>query len=386
MKRRIWLIAGILVVALVSMLVYHRWLRRPTTENTTMVERGTIQATVDALGRVEPKKQLGLATRITGTVDEILVQEGDKVRQGQALLKLDALQYQDAVDRAERTLALARLRMEEALEAPSASQIKVVEARLRRATVARQNAQSDYDEIADDPDADSSDEAVDLQVAKLEYQLAKAEFDRVMEGTSHVELEYLKGQIKDAKAALQQAQDRLEHTRIRAPFDGTVLRVEPLVGQLVFDGSILIQFADLTRLQINAEINEIDIPSIAQGQEVSIRLDAFANRLLSGHVNQVLPGATDTRGATTYRAYITFDCESLPVRPGMGANLTITTQTVKDALLIPQRAVVRVGLNQIVQVYRKGRFQKTIITTGLSNEIYVQVLAGLEKGEIILLD
>ena len=382
-RRVVAIVAGLAVISAAGVLAYRLWLSRPRPEATAVVQRGTIQATVDALGRVEPRLQIGLTARLAGAVEATHAAEGARVDEGAVLLTLEAAQYRSAVEQAERTLELRRLQLAKALEAPSSAEIEVARARLRRATVARQNAQSDYDEIADQPEAESSDEAVDLEAAKLEYRLAQAEFDRVMEGTFELQIELLKGQVRDAEAALQQARDRLEDTRLRAPFAGTVLRLEALVGQLVVAGSTLIQFADLDTLQISAEINEIDIPSVGEKQEVIVRLDAFPTQTLRGQVERISPGATDTRGATTYRALIAVDIESLAVRPGMGANLTIVTREVSDALLLPRRAVRRVGQNQVVSVYRRGRFQETMITTGLSNATHVQILDGLEEGEIV---
>src|SRR4030042_1882574 len=139
------------------------------------VRRGDIEATVDVLGRVEPKRQLALSTRLSGEVQQVLVTSGQDVVAGDLLLQLDARESLNAIEQAKRSVEAQRLQLEQALQAPSASDIDLATARLRRATVLRQRAQDDYNEIADQSDAETSDEASDLESAKLAYETHKAE-------------------------------------------------------------------------------------------------------------------------------------------------------------------------------------------------------------------
>ncbi|OGO06184.1 MAG: hypothetical protein A2Y73_00845 [Chloroflexi bacterium RBG_13_56_8] len=350
------------------------------------VRRGDIEATVDVLGRVEPKRQLALSTRLSGEVQQVLVTSGQDVVAGDLLLQLDARESLNAIEQAKRSVEAQRLQLEQALQAPSASDIDLATARLRRATVLRQRAQDDYNEIADQSDAETSDEASDLESAKLEYEIAKAEFDRTMEGTSSLELDRLRLNLEGAELALQQANEQLEYTRIRAPISGTILAIDAREGENVYGFNPLIQIADLSLPQIRAEIDEIDIASIAEGQSVVIRLDAFPTQILEGTIVRVPPGPDLTRGTTIYEAFIAFDAQSQPVRPGMGANLTITIERVENALLVPRQAVRRVGRNQVVRVVGDRRESEVIVLTGVSNESEIQILSGLEEGQTILLE
>ncbi|MCD6520305.1 MAG: biotin/lipoyl-binding protein, partial [Anaerolineae bacterium] len=155
------------------------------------VRRGTIEATVSALGQVAPHRQVQLSTQTSGRVAKIWVQVGDQVQEGQLLLNLEDKSYQEALALAERTLDLQKKRLQQALQAPSEEQIRLARAKLLRATAARRKAQRDYDKIAQKPDAESSEEALALEEAKVAYEVAKAEFDQLMKGTPSLELEQL---------------------------------------------------------------------------------------------------------------------------------------------------------------------------------------------------
>lgn len=388
MRRRILFVATTtLVVIAVGIVLSRRYQDTlPDAQHRAVARRGTIEATISALGRVAPKRQLALSTQVGGKVRRILIQEGHIVEEGTLLLELDAREYHNAIERAERRLRARQLQLEQALQAPTSASIDLARARLRRATVVRQRAQQDYDEIADQPEAETSDEALELEAAKLEYEIANAEFDRVMEGTPRLELERLRLEAEEAELALQQAREQLEYTRIRAPCEGTILSIGARVGENVHGYGPLISLADLSRLEIRAEINEIDVASVTRNQRVRIRLDAFPARELHGTIAGLLPGPSPTRGTTVYEAAIDFDAQTLPIRPGMGANLVITTESVEGALLVPRRAVRRVGRHQVVRLLEGRRQAEVIVLTGVSNDSEIQVLSGLEAGQVVLLE
>lgn len=380
--RIVLLIIGVLVVTGSLVLILAG---RPPQGNTARVRRGSIEATVDALGRVEPQRQLALSTRASGAARAIPVREGESVSEGALLLELDATDYRTAIEQAERNLRVREKQLEDALSAPSAADISLARARLRRATAARLNAQKDYDEIKDEPEAESSDEALDLEVAKLEYEIAKAEFDRVMGGASELQIEQLEAEVADARLALHQAHQRLGYAQIVAPFSGVVMRVQAQVDANVQAYTPVVWIADLSALEIVAEIDELDVPAVAEGQEVLVRFDAFPGDSVAGELVRLSPGPTDTRGVTTYEGRIRF-VTSLSVRPGMGATLTITTGQVEGALLVPRGAVRQIGRSSVVRVLEGRRVREIVVVTGLSDGVEIEILSGLEEGDTVLLD
>lgn len=141
----------------------------------------------------------------------------------------------------------------------------------------------------------------------------------------------------------------------------------------------LVLLAGLTHPQIVARIDEIDIVSVAERQPVQIRPDAFPTRVLTGTIVSLLPGASETPGATTHQANIGFGYEPLLVRPGMGASLAITAQVVGNALLVPRWAIRRVGRHQVARVSTGGRESEVLAVTGLSNDLKIEVFQAFER-------
>jgi RND family efflux transporter MFP subunit len=386
MKRgRIWVLA-LLGLAAAAALGY--LLLKPAVPgaNVALVRTGAIEATVNALGRVQPVRQASLSARASGAVRAVHVSPGDQVRAGALLLELDAWEYDVALQEARRALALREQQLEAALQAPDSAAIAIARARLRRATVSRQNAQEDYDAVADTPGALRNDRELDLETAKVEYELAQAEFDRVMEGASESELARLRAEVEAARQAVSSAGQRLAFTRVEAPFDGTVLQVLPQVGENVGGYNPLLVLADLTRFQIQAEVDELDIAQVREGQAVRVTLDAFPSEVITSTISRIMPGVSDTRGTTAYRAIIGLEGITLPVRPGMGANLTIITEVAENAVLAPRRAVQQMGRHHVVRLQEGRNVREVIVITGLANDSDVQVLSGLAPGQRVVVD
>ncbi|NLG27564.1 MAG: efflux RND transporter periplasmic adaptor subunit [Chloroflexi bacterium] len=386
MTRRIVLaLVGLLVLAALGWLIY-RATRPAAPGNTATVERGRIEATVDALGSLALRRQVEVVARTGGTVQTLAVQAGERVAAGALLVELASPEAREGLVQAESALALRSAELEQALAAPDQASIDLAVARLKRATVLRQNAQADYDAIADQPEAESSDEALALAAAKLEYQVAQSEYDRTLRGASELDVERLRASVAEAQRALQRSQERIEQLRLHAPADGIVMELAVQVGQAVYANGALLRLADPADLQVRADVSELDIAEVAAGQAVVIWLDAFPGALLQGEVTSVLPTPSTARGMTTYVALIELEGVDLALRPGMGANVKITTGVEENALLIPRRAVRTVEMRQLVRVVEGGRVSDAAVTTGLSNGQQVQVLSGLAEGQQVLVD
>lgn len=385
--KQLWLFG--LVIAVLALVAAGLWLVRGRLAgpgpNVAVVRRGAITATVDALGRVQPARQARLSLQVGGRVEEVLVQVGDQVRAGQLLLRLEATDARRRVREAELSLDTQRQQLAAAKAGPGDEAIEIARANLRQATVSLAVAQARYDEIADEEDASTRPEAAALEGAKAAYERARAEFERAIAGPTPEEIARLETQVQLAEVTLEQAQAALAATELRAPFDGTVLEVQVAPGENVGGFTPLVLLADLTTLEIQAEIDEIDVAEVAVGQKVEIRLDAFPGHALESRVARVAPAASRERGATTYLATIPLPETDLALRAGMGANLKITALEKADVLLVPNRAVQTIGRKKIVKVLEGGTLREVEVVTGLSNESETEIVEGLWEGARIVL-
>ena len=381
------LVVGVLILALLGGGYWaYRAVRGSRPANTAVVRRGTITASVEAMGVVRAAREAHLSLKMGGTVQRIFVQVGGEVEEGEVLLTLDTRELERRVREAELSLEVQKLQLAKARAGPSDAEIEIAKANLRRATVAREAAQADYDEIADEEDAATSPEAVALERAKADYERARAEFERAVEGATPEEIELLEKQVALAEVALEEAKARLAEAQIIAPFAGTVTAIEVREGENVGALVPLITLSDLTTLEIVAQIDEIDVAEVAVGQKVQIRLDAFPGEELAGTITRVAPAATTERGSTIYQAVVRFERTDLPLRLGMGANLRITTLEKADVLLVPNRAIQPIGRKRVVRVLEGGNVREVEVVTGLSNESETEIVEGLREGEVVLVE
>lgn len=387
--KRLWIIALLAVMlAAGGYLAYQQF--RPQSRNTALVRRGSISASVETTGRVRPARQARLAAQATGVVQEVLTKPGAQVAKGDVLLRMSSPSLERAVKQAELSLEIQEQQLLRAKSGGSDEAIAIASARLRQATVILQAAQSAYDAAeavaVTGQSAATSDQAIALQGAKVSYEIAKSEFERAAHGATSDEIVLLGKQREIALLALEGAQEQREQANLRAPFAGTVLEVNAQAGELIFAGNAAATLADLSQLEIVAQIDEIDIAEVAAGQRVEITLDAFPDKRLVGQIKHINPAATPQRGSTVYEATVTFDFAGLPLRPDMGANLTVITLDKADVLLVPSRAVVSAGQKKLVRVLEGRQTRETEVVLGLTNRQEVEILSGLREGQIVLVE
>jgi HlyD family secretion protein len=381
------IVIGILVLA--AVVGGYGWYRVGVARqgaNTVLVRRGTITATVETTGKVHSAGQVELSLPFGGRVKGVAVSVGDQVEAGQLLLELEAPDAERQVREAELNLEIRQLQLDKARAGASSEEIEIAQANLRKAALAKQVAQAAYDEIANEENAETSPEALALQQATIDYQIAQRNYERLVNAPPADELATLEKQLESAQLALERAQAQWEEMQLRAPLAGTVVRVEVGEGEMVSAYRPVVVIADLTSLQIIAEVDEIDVAEVAPGQEVTIRLDAYPGQTLPGTIGSLAPAASPQRSSTVYEAVVEFDAEGLALRLGMGANLKIITLEKEGVLLVPNRAIQPIGRRRVVNVVDGRRIREVEVITGLSNESETEIVEGLAEGQKILIE
>jgi HlyD family secretion protein len=310
----------------------------------------------------------------------------DKVAQGPSATDLAAAQA--AVASAEAAYEAASK-----TGATSSSQLIASSTTLQKAQAALQQAQANYDRVAGSPNVAMLPQSLQLQQATSDYQQARANYDalsqtsgsdtqskiqsataqlaqaranlakltanapevaaaqaaldqarasldKLLRGPSRAQLDVSQASVDNAKLSLEQAQRRLENARLIAPWAGVVTAVDAVEGTLPQAGQPAVELGDVSLYHINVKVDEADVASIAEGQPVSIELDAFPNRKLIGHVAKIAPSADNAAGGViSYAVRIDIDPSDLQLRGGMSATATITSSVRNDVLLIPNRAI-----------------------------------------------
>lgn len=312
--RRIASITIIALVGVASASIAARYLRGngPVPAfNTAPVTRGSLVETVSATGTLQAVVTVEVGTQVSGMVKELLVDFNDTVTRGQVLARLEPSLFQTQVEQARANLARAQADVERLQVARADAQVKLERARQLSAR-----------ELI----AATELEAADVNLRSADAQLAAS-----------------RASVTQARAALNHSQVNLQHTIIRAPIDGIVVSRNVDVGQTVAASmsapTLYVLAADLTRMQVNASIDEADVGRVKEGQPVRFRVDAFPNREFEGAVKQVRLQPTTEQNVVTYTTVISAPNPDLLLKPGMTASVSLELARADAALQVPASAL-----------------------------------------------
>ncbi len=283
----------------------------PPQVTTTAISRGSVTRTVATTGTVQPVTSVSVGSQVSGTVSWLGADYNSIVRKGQIIARLDPA-------------------LLEAQVAQARSGVVKANADLDRSRVTLADAQSKYGRAKALSDRELVSRA-DLDVASLAVDSAAAS------------LKGVEAQVVQAQASLNQSQVSLDHTVITAPIAGTVTQRSVDVGQTVAASmsspTIFVIAADLTKMQVNAGIDESDIGQIRQGQPVTFGVDAYPETAFTGVVLQVRLQATIVSNVTTYPTIIDVPNPNAMLRPGMTANVKVIVASRPDVLRVPNAAL-----------------------------------------------
>lgn len=306
---------------------------------------------VEAVGTLRAAETSQLATQMMGNIVEVRVHEGDHVRRGQVLAVIDGAEPNAVLDRA----TAAELAAQQEISA-SESECTLAEATFKRyQTLYERKSVSpqEFDEI------------------RARYQAAQARREMARAGQAQ------------AKAALQQARTALSYTQIVAPFDGLVTERKADVGTLATPGMPVFTVEDLRHYRLEATVNETDLQYVRQGQPVSVLIDAIGDRELRGKVIEIIPAADPASRTFLVKVELPFDPA---LRSGFFGRARFT-RGERTALLIPRSAIIQRGQLQGIYVLDQSRIAGLrYITLGKPSAHMVEVLAGLQAGEMLIGD
>lgn len=371
-----WLIAlGLVIAVAVGAYLYSQ---APASGATATVKRGDIKATVSANARVRADDSARLAFPLSGLVTQVNVKEGDTVKKGDVLAELDRTESERRVRQAQLALDSRQLDLSRAQAPPNRQDLDIAQQNLKKAALALGVAEDNYKKTASDNNRAAK------EIAQADYDIARANFDRVTAGASSSEIQSLKNAVTTAQLELDNANTALAQTQLHAPFDGNITDVTTHAGELLGGYSQVISISDLSKLQLLVEIDEIDVGAVQEGQPVEVRFDAFPGETVQGKLTRLFPAASTTRGASVYQAIVEFDPGQLQVRPGMGATVKIATVEKKDVLLVPSRAIKSAGTQKVVNVRDAGGTHSLVVQVGLSDGNETEIVSGVSEGTQVL--
>ena len=316
---------------------------------------------VTATGTMESVTQVNVGTQVTGIIEHLYADYNDHVSKGQLLAEL------------EKTLL--------------DSELKSADANMASAEASYEYAKSNFER-----DKKLHDEQL---ISDYEFQTSKRDYDVAR-------LSYEKSKADRVRAA-----KNLNYAEIYSPIDGIIISREVEVGQTVVSSmnvADLYVIADLENMQVVGNVDEADIGQVKVGQHVTFTVDAYPNDTFTGTVTQVRLNPTTTSNVVTYEVIVKAPNPDLKLIPGMTANLTIYTLELDDVLAVPLKALkfeplpeedeesnlpkpvpLQKPVEHSVWVIKDGNLIQTQVELGVANNIYQQIISGLNPGEKIAL-
>jgi HlyD family secretion protein len=379
-KKRTLLVLGIVLVIGVIILLNLQSQREKTVKVTVeKVKRQDLTSLVSASGEVKPKKNVEISAQVPGRIIKIGVVEGQEVKAGDFLLKLDSTQYEAY---AERDRALVQGAKADLIQA---------EARL-----ARDKSFYDRQQKLFENDLISRDQ---LEAAKVQYDVSVAQTSAI------------RSSIHQAEASLKSTMDNITKTTYVAPIDGVItsLRVEEgevaIIGTMNNPGTVLLTLADLSVMEVEVEVDETDVVGVHLSQEANIRVDAFPNVTFKGEVTEVgssalqrsLAASASTQEAKDFKVVVTLADPPQRLKPGLSASADIITAEKKGALVVPIAALVlrekpadgaAPGAKPVeeegVYVVEAGRVKFRPVVKGIVGGMNMEIVSGLAEGQEIV--
>ena len=301
----------------------------PVRYQTEKVRRGDLVVTVSATGTLSPVKEVDVGIEVSGTIEKVLADYNDTVKVGQVLAKLDTRRLEAQTQQSKSALEAARAKVLQAEATLKETQLKM----------------GRYDQ--------SWRLSGGKVPSSLEMDTARANLAR-----AKADLASAKASVLQAESTYKDNQIQLKKAVVYSPINGVVLKrsIEP--GQTVassFESPVLFKLAeDLTKMELQVDVDEADVGSVREGQEATFTVDAYPDQTFPAKITQVRYGSETVDGVVTYKTVLAVDNTSLALRPGMTATATITVNK-KSAVLLVSNAVLRFSPPQTPTPEKKSR-------------------------------
>lgn len=373
MRKILYALAGFFVVGLVVVASLAGRTNKGVTVEVAEVSPRTIVARVKASGNISPKKKVEVQAKVIGEIVALPLKEGDTVHTGDVVVEIEKKLYQAACDQARAALEQTR--------------------------VQRERAQA---ELAN----------AELQAQRNERLFTEGVISEQMRDQTRLALEQARVALRAQERAIEQANfayrralEDLDRTTIRSPMDGTVISRRAEVGETAimgttnFPGSVLMVIGDLSELVAEVEVPERDLVQLASGQRAEVKVDALPGESFPGKVVEISSSGFKVGDVVKFKVKVALDQPDPRLKPEMTTKVEIITRTAENALAVPLQAVQSRYLDdqgkevfdkvthreeQAVYLVSRGKALRRAVKTGVQDELYVEVVEGLEGGEKVV--
>lgn len=322
---------------------------------TSVAEKGTLDVSVSGSGNIVVDDSANIDPTITGTVRNLSVNVGDKVKKGQTLFTIENDDLSVSVQSSQASFVRAQ-------------------ASLESAKASEKQAKQDYDDVKDE------------NVALIRKQVAEKNLDAAKESVASAQ-----ASLVSAQADLANAQKNAGERTVTSPIDGTVNEINVENGDdlsKLSSGSsrtVPMIIGDLSTMKAEIDINEVDIADLNVGKEVTMTFDAISDLSATGKIEKIDSLGTSTSNVVTYGVTVGLDEIDSRIKPGMSVSANIITQSKENVIMVLSGAIKTEGDKSYVEVLgNDNAVSDKYIETGISNDVYTEVTSGISEGDKIV--
>ena len=405
-KQIIWGAVGFFVLWLIVSIALSKR-EKPIPVTTEKAVRKTILQTVSATGKIQPEIEVKISPEVAGEIIELPVEDGMKIKKNDLLVKIKPDSYKALLEQQEAAISSAK-----------ATNLQQKATMLKTAQDLKR---------ADDMYAKKTISIQEYNAAQAAAEVAKNTY----ESSLH--------EIERAEAGSSQARDQLSKTTVYSPIDGTVTILNSKLGERIvatgqFAGTEVMRVADLNHMEARVDVNENDVVNVKVGDKANIKIDAYGDRKFHGTVYQIANTGTTTGSGTqeevtNFQVKVRIEDHDVPLKPGLSCTADVETNMVKDAVAVPMQAVtIRTGesnmspeeiekrklkatardkgdnnadyvnekqekaaqkgerekLSKVVFLKTGGKAQSVKVTTGISDDTYMEIKTGVQPGDEVI--
>ena len=372
-KKQIIIFSIVFIIAIIIIFNLRSQREKAIKVTVEKVEKHDLTSLISASGEIKPKKNVNISANVSGRIVKVGVEEGDRVRAGDFLLKLDSTQFEANADR------------DRALISSYKAQLIQAETQMKKDKnyYERQKKLFEQELISNEQ----------LESAKAQYEISEAQYKSIL------------FQIDQASASLKSTLDILSKTVYTSPIDGiiTSLNVEEgevaIIGTMNNPGTVLMTIADLSIMEVEVEVDETDVIGVKIGQQAEVRVDALPDQVVKGKVTEIGSSAiqklSEAQESRDFKVVITLEAPPDSLKPGLSASADIITALKKDVLAVPISAIVLREMEEEgdkkkkkeeegVYVVSDNRVTFRPVKKGIMGEMMIEIVEGLEEGRLIV--
>lgn len=379
--KRAWLIIVGLLVAVIVLAAFVSLRHSQVAIRVGTAERQTITASIATNGKIEALNNFQAFAPMATTVKKIYVKQGDWVKAGQMLVRLDDADARLQAARAEAQLKGAQADLSAIQSGGTQEELLTTRNALTKAEMDRDAAERNLQALqnllktgaASQAEVDAAENR--LKAAESQVQLLQK---KLKDRYSQQEIGHTEAQVAEARASLQAAQEVLKNSNVATPSEGMVYSLPVREGAFVNTGDLLVQVADLHKVRVRAFVDEPEIGRLRPGQLVEVTWDALPGRVWKGTV-ETLPTTVVQHGTRTVgEVTCVINNEDLKLLPNTNVSVAVVTARQENALTVPREAIHQDEQGQYVFQVVNGELKRRNVTTSVSNLTRVEVTGGLE--------